>query len=117
MWLLDVNVTKKIQKLLEERGDDIATLIELGYRRLQNGDVLTKAKELNRVLLSYDRDFIQLTQGNHPGVIVIRISPCIDEEVIPALERFLKDFQIENIPNHLIIIERTTIIARKTGTD
>ena len=115
MWLLDVNVTKKVQKVLEERGDDVTTLIEQGHRRLRNHDVLAKAKELNRVLLSYDREFIQLTQGNHPGVIVIRIHPCIDEEVIPVLKSFLKNYKVENIPNHLIVIEKTKIIARKTG--
>ena len=89
MWLLDVNVTKKVQDLLEERGEDVTTIIDLGYRRLRNGEVLAKAKELNRILLSYDRDFIQLTLGTHPGVVVIRIHPCIDEEVIPALEQLL----------------------------
>jgi len=110
MWLLDVNITKKIQNLLEERGDDVATLIELGYRRLRNGDVLAKANEFKRVLLSYDYDFIQLTQGIHPGVIVIRIHPCIDEEVIPVFEGFLKSFKLENIP-------RDKIIVRKTASD
>ena len=117
MWLLDVNVTKKVQNLLEERGEDVVTLIDLGYRRLRNGEVLAKAKELNRVLLSYDRDFIQLTQGTHPGVVVLRIHPCIDEKIIPALKHFLTNLNEESLPNHLIVLERTQIITRNTKND
>ena len=47
MSLFDVNVTKKGRNLLEERGEDVVALIDLGYRRLRNGEVLAKAIELN----------------------------------------------------------------------
>ncbi|MFX0207006.1 MAG: DUF5615 family PIN-like protein [Candidatus Hodarchaeota archaeon] len=114
-WVLDVNVTKKVQKFLEDRGDDVVTLIDLGFRRIQNGEVLQKAKELNRILISYDRDFIVITRGKHPGVVVIQIHPSIDEEILPVLEKFLNEYEIESkIPNHLMILEKTKIIIRAT---
>ena len=113
MWLLDVNVSRNVQQLLEELGHDPISLIELGDRRLKNGEFLAKARKLNRIILSYNQDFIRITRGKHPGVIVVRIHPCTDEEIIPVLNKFLDSFDPKNVENNVVIIEKNKIIIRK----
>jgi len=113
MWLLDVNVSRNVQRFLEEHGHDPLSLIELGARRLKNGDFLAKARKLKRIILSYDQDLIRLTRGKHPGVIIVRIHPCTDEEIIPVLNKFLDSINPEKIENNIIIIEKNKVIIRQ----
>ena len=112
-WLLDVNITKGVENFLLSQGHDIETLIQLGLRKLSNGKVLEKAAEKNRILLSYDKDFIRLVQGKHPGVVVLDIHPSIDENVVPLLKKALNELDHENIKNQLVLVEKDKIIRRK----
>lgn len=113
-WLLDVNITKGIESFLKKEGENVVSLISLGLRHLKNGSVLRKAKELDRILLSFDRDFIKLARGEHPGIVVIKIHPNTDDKIIPILENFKNQLDINKVRNHLIIIETSKIIYRKS---
>lgn len=66
--MLTLAVTKGIQAFLEESGEDVIILIKLGIRHLHNGAVLLKAKELNRILLTYDKGFLLFRQNIIPQV-------------------------------------------------
>ena len=114
-WLLDVNVTKGVLLFLENGGADVTTLTHLGLRRLPNGAVLRKAKELDRILLTYDKGFILYTQGEHPGVVVVRIHPNFDDNVLPAIKKLLALMKQREVVNHLFILEVNKIIVRKTS--
>jgi predicted nuclease of predicted toxin-antitoxin system len=109
-----VNVTKGVKKFLEESGEDVVTLIELGLRRLLNGEVLIKARELNRILLTYDKGFLNITHGAHPGVVIVRIFPNFDDIVIPAIKELLNEINNKHITNYLIIVETGKLKIRKT---
>ena len=86
-----------------------------GLRDLQNGEVFEKTNELDRILLTYDRDFLWITKGIHPGVVIIKIHPNISKIVIPHLTKFIKNISQFEIPNHLIIIEKDKVITHKTN--
>ena len=115
-WLLDVNVTKGAEELLRAKGHDVSTLVELGQRRLRNGEVFGEAKERGAVLLTYDGDFLKIVRGRHPGVVVVRVHPNADQFVLPCIHRLLEEFESTALyENHVIVVHQEKITRRDTS--
>ena len=73
--IADENFSRKTVNVLQNIGHDLITLDSLGLAQIGLPDekVLTKATELNRCVLTFNRlDFIKLHKENdqHAGIIV-----------------------------------------------
>ena len=91
----------------------MVSLISLGLRNLKNGNVIKKAIELDRILLSFDRDFIILARTPHPGVVILKIHPNLDDIVIPILKKFKVAINNLKIKDTVVIIEKDKINQRQ----
>jgi predicted nuclease of predicted toxin-antitoxin system len=81
-------------KWLRGKGHDVVTAKELGLERASDEELLRKAKELGRIMLTRDKGFgalVFLKPEKAPGVILVRGSPGTIEEVHRELSGSLKN--------------------------
>lgn len=76
-FLADMGISPSIVQALRERGHDAIHLHEQGLIQLSDADILNKAREEGRVLLTHDLDFGELLAFHKqrlPSVIIFRLS-------------------------------------------
>lgn len=90
-FLADMGISPRVVEELRQKGHDAVHLTEQGLHRMVDGDILQKARQENRVLLTHDLDFGDLlaaSGGTLPSVIIFR----------------LKDMRAPNVSKHLFSI-------------
>ena len=112
-FLLDENVTTNLRKLLISKGYDVITVQELNKRGVKNNELAELARKKNRILLTYDKDFIEFKQERDNYLILIDIHPLIDENVIPNFEKFLKSSSFKKLIENFVILKEDGIILKK----
>ena len=91
---------------LQSMNHDVATLKELGLQYLKNGDVLEKATELNRVVITFDKNFPSRQKQDNSSVIIIDIHPNFDSNIIHRIDPLLIKVNPSHLKNHLIIFSK-----------
>ncbi|HEX7723044.1 MAG TPA: DUF5615 family PIN-like protein [Pyrinomonadaceae bacterium] len=87
---MDVPVPLAITDQLRRRGVDVITAQEDGARRFSDPDLLDRASQLDRILVTHDKDLLvesslrQRIGGGFAGVIYVpqtgmTIGKCVDE--------------------------------------
>src|SRR2546429_7709755 len=76
-FLIDQDVYAITIKALKNDGHDVILCSELGLSRAADETLLSKAKEMNRILVTRDRDYGTLVFARQivAGVIYLRILP------------------------------------------
>ena len=104
--LLDENVSEKTLKRLKSKGIQARSVKTEKLFGTKNGKLLSLCRANNWILVTHDRDFLDIGKKQHSGIILIRIHPATDEMAGPALERFLSTITGEGIQGKIIILER-----------
>jgi len=113
-FLLDENVSYNLKKRLLSLGHDATTVQELNKRGTKNSELMELARIKDRILITYDKDFVYFKHKKEDFIIFIDIHPLIDENVIPIFEEFLlKSFNYDDLKNNLIIITNDSITLKK----
>ncbi len=112
-FLLDENVSNNLRKLLISKGYDAITVQELNKRGAKNSELIEIARKKSRILITYDKDFIEFNHESDNYLILIDIHPLIDESVLPNFEKFLNSFSFEELENNCIILKEDEIILKK----
>lgn len=89
-FLLDENVSYNLKKYLKSKGYPAITVQELNKRGIKNSQILELARNENRILITYDKDFLSLNLKPEDSLIIINIHPLIDEKVLPAFNIILQ---------------------------
>jgi predicted nuclease of predicted toxin-antitoxin system len=87
-FLADMGISPRMTEELRRKGHDAVHLIEQKLNRMTDSDILKKARQENRVVLTHDLGFGELlaaSGGILPSVIIFR----------------LKDMRPANVGNHL----------------
>jgi predicted nuclease of predicted toxin-antitoxin system len=88
---------------LQEAGDD---------------EILGKAIELDRVLVTLDEDFGDwaiLPLSRHPGVVSLKVVPTSTEMILSVLVPFLGRHAGASFTNHLVIVKPNHVRWIKTA--
>lgn len=91
-FLADHDVYASTVEWLRQQGHDVVTAKDLGMQRAADEDLLAKAKEIDRLFLSRDKDFgalVFLCAAESPGIVFLRITPVTVGEVHKELHRLL----------------------------
>jgi predicted nuclease of predicted toxin-antitoxin system len=75
-FLADMGVSMTTVRALRERGENAVHLREVGLRSLPDDQILTKAIDEDRILLTFDLDFGDLLAASGtktPSVILFRM--------------------------------------------
>ena len=114
-FLLDENVSNNLRRLLITKGHDVVTVQELNKRGVKNSELMELARLKNRILISYDKDFIYFKHEIDNFLIIIDIHPLIDENVLPIFEKCLKSLNLEDLKEKFLILKKDNIIYKEKG--
>jgi len=87
-FLTDENIAKSLVRALREKGHDVKDIKEEGLVGISDREVINKAKEDDRVILTHDKHFGNLLNfplQSHKGVVLIRYRDQSPSYVIPRL--------------------------------
>lgn len=107
-FLADQDVWKVTVELLRGWGHDVLTAKESGLARAADEELLEKAREDDRILITRDKDFgylVFLGHMNSAGVILLRITPQTAEEVHAELGRFLEANTQKRLNDYFTTVE------------
>jgi len=113
-WLVDENVAPAVTAFLRGLGMDVLDVKERGWFGSTDAELLTRARQSDRVILTYDADFGALLRlrRRHPGVVIVRLRHLQAQRVIAALDHFLKKHAAKDLRNLVVVVEESRIRFR-----
>jgi len=105
--LLDQDVYAKTHRFLTGLGHDVLPVAQIGLARATDTELLQKAQELERILVTRDRDFggLVFVKGLGAGVIYLRMLPGSQQAVHEELERVLKTHSEAALKEAFVVVE------------
>jgi predicted nuclease of predicted toxin-antitoxin system len=115
-FLADAGMSSKTVAFLQERGHDAVHVRTLGLERASDVELVERAREDSRVVLTFDLDFGQLLAfGIHdkPSVIIFRLEDERSESVNGRLSVILGERLADLESGVLILVEDASYRVRK----
>ena len=107
-FLADQDVYYITIEWLREEGHDVVTVKEVGMQGAADRDLLKRAREMDRLLLTRDKDFgalVFLEESESSGVILLRITPLTVDEIHQELRRLLEEQTEEELKKLFCVVE------------
>lgn len=106
-FLLDQDVYAVTARFLANAGHDVVLVAQIGLSQATDEEILRKAQEQKRILVTRDRDYGNLvfvrTVGT--GVIYLRILPTTVNTVHGELARILQTYSEEELIGAFVVVE------------
>jgi len=107
-FLADMGVSITTVRALRTAGHDAVHLREEGLIRLPDPDIVAKAAQERRIVLTYDLDFgdiLAVARTETPSVVICRLRNQMPAAVNPRLFRVIGDCERELVSGAIIIVE------------
>ena len=104
---LDQMLPLDVAHTLRAEGYDVMRASEVGQARADDQQILQKAIDENRILVTLDHhfgDWVILPLSKHPGVIRLKVNPTTSNNAIKLLIPFLRDYTSIQFKDHLVIL-------------
>jgi len=104
---LDQMFQTHVARVLRQKGYDVIRASEVGQSRADDRQILKKAINDNRILVTLDEhfgDWVVLPLHRHSGVIRVKANPTTADNILAILLPFLKRLSPDKIKNHLVIL-------------
>jgi len=114
-FLLDMPVPPGLADWLAARGHDAVHLVSLGLGRATDQEVLTRALDDGRVLVTADTDFPQLLALSgqaSPGVILFRGGGYTQQDMEALLARALAAVAEPTLARSICVVDRNRVRCR-----
>jgi predicted nuclease of predicted toxin-antitoxin system len=117
-FLTDQDVYFSTMALLREWGNDVISAKELNMSRTSDEELLLKAKELNRIFVTRDKDFGALVflREINCGVILLRMTSSTLEETHKELKYLLDEHTEEELNQFFSVVEPNRHRIRKISS-
>jgi len=105
--LLDQMLDQDVAETLSRAGHDVLRVSQVGMQEADDAEVLAKAMETNRVLVTLDEhfgDWVLLPLASHPGVIRVKANPACTGVILSVLLPFLASCAGRDLSNKLVIV-------------
>lgn len=104
---------------MEDAGHDVVLVAQIGLAKAQDEDILSKAQEQKRILLTRDRDYGNLVfvQRRGTGVIYLRILPTTVNAVHNQIQKVLKNYSEADLIGAFVVVEPNGSRFRKPFHD
>ena len=106
---LDQMLRLDVAQALRDEGHDVVRASEVGQARADDQQILHKAIDENRTLVTLDEhfgDWVILPLSKHPGVIRLKVNPTTSNNIIKLLIPFLRIHSSGQFKNHLVILSQ-----------
>ncbi|MDO8553377.1 MAG: DUF5615 family PIN-like protein [Candidatus Micrarchaeota archaeon] len=111
-FLSDENIPTSLVKELRISGFDVKDIKEQKLFGMSDKNVLELAKSEDRIVLTYDKDFLNLTNQTpfgHKGIIILRFSNQAPKNVIERFLTILNSEHSAKFGKSLVIISDNSI--------
>ena len=106
-FLIDQDVYHVTVCWLKDQGHNVVTAVELGLASSSDEELLKKAVETERIMVTRDKDFgalVFLNNIRETGVILLRINPATIKETHQEIHRLLEEHG-ENLKGLFCVVE------------
>ncbi|MGQ3684270.1 MAG: DUF5615 family PIN-like protein [Candidatus Loosdrechtia sp.] len=105
---IDHDVYRITVDFLRQHGHDVVTAKELGLHTASDEELLEKAKNMDRLLITRDKDFgmlIFLKKELCSGVICLKTTPLTIHEVHNELHKILEKYTEKDLKTSFCMVE------------
>ena len=116
----DENLPVEVARTLASRGHDAVSVVDQHLGGTTDDDLARVCVSENRILVTLDTDFADIKAyppGEHPGIIVLRLSRQEKNAVVGVIRRLLDSLQLEDPEGNLWIVDDHRIRVRDRGVD
>lgn len=93
-FLLDVGVGKKVEDWLRDYGCDVLSVRDMDPRA-KDSQILQWAVELQRMIITMDKDFGELVYNSglvHAGVLILRLEDADGDTKVEAIRQIIENY-------------------------
>lgn len=115
-FLADMGVSQTVVQSLRESGYDCIHLRDESLQRLPDIEIVEKAKQENRIILTFDLDFANLiaeSNTNLPSVIIFRLKNTVPQFVSSRLLNLISEFAEQLNSGAIVTIEDARFRVRQ----
>jgi predicted nuclease of predicted toxin-antitoxin system len=115
-FLVDMPLSPAVAAWLAERGHDALHASQAGLSDASDADILSRAREEARVVVTADLDYprlLAMTGSKGPGLILFRGGDYSELESLERLGRVLETIPNSELSTCIIVIERDRIRRRR----
>src|SRR5438445_9346089 len=101
---------------LRDRGHDAIHAIELSLDRATDSDVLVRAKEEGRTIVTADLDYprlLALAQAIEPSLILFRDGQWREAQIVVRMREILQALTEADIARSIIVVDRDRVRRRR----
>jgi len=117
---LDEGLSYRLKPTLQELGHDVDTVVDEGLKSEDDTVLADVARQNNRMLFTLDRglgDVRQYAPGEHPGIVVFRLSFAGPGTVSRFVEEFVRNQNLDEMAGCLVIVEPGKVRIRRQEDD
>jgi predicted nuclease of predicted toxin-antitoxin system len=117
---LDEGLSYRLKPTLQELGHDVDTVVDEGLKSEDDTVLADVARQNNRMLFTLDRglgDVRQYVPGEHPGIVVFRLSSSGPGAVSRFVEDFVRAQKLDELAGCLVIVEPGKVRIRRKEDD
>jgi predicted nuclease of predicted toxin-antitoxin system len=119
-FLIDMPLSPELAAWLRERGYDAQHAAEVGLERAPDADIIARAHNEGRTVVTADLDYPRLLALGHrstPSLILFRDGTWSELEVIRRMSDILRMLTPAEIETSIIVVERDRIRRRRLPID
>jgi predicted nuclease of predicted toxin-antitoxin system len=115
-FLIDMPLSPNLAAWLRSRGHDAVHAVELGLNRASDFDILVRAKEERRTIITADLDYprlLALAQVTEPSLILFREGDWSEADVVARVADILRTLTPADITQSIIVVDRARVRRRR----
>ncbi len=107
-FLADMGVSPLTVQVLRQAGYDAIHLIEEGLERMRDEEIVIKARQEERIILTFDLDFAELlalSKASLPNVIIFRLKNTVPQFVSSRLLNLISEYAEQLNSGAIVTVE------------
>lgn len=113
-FLVDVGVSKKVERWLAENGYDVKNVRDIDPKA-KDSEILSLTVKDGRMVITMDKDFGELIYNSgkkHAGVLILRLEDANGEQKVEVVKKILHEYA-DKIENRFCVFQDGRLRIRK----
>ncbi|MGD0023160.1 MAG: DUF5615 family PIN-like protein [Xanthobacteraceae bacterium] len=115
-FLIDMPLSPELAAWLVDQGHDAVHAAEMGLHHAPDFDILTRAKQEGRTIVTADLDYprlLALARNTDPSLILFREGDWSETDVIARMGEILQALTAADIAHSIIVVDRDRVRRRR----
>jgi predicted nuclease of predicted toxin-antitoxin system len=115
-FLVDMPLSPHLAVRLREQRHDAVHAVELGLERAPDIDIMARAKQEHRTIVTADLDYpklLALARMTEPSLILFREGDWSEADVIARLHEVLEALTETDVEQSIIVVDRDRVRRRR----